>query len=165
MALPTYRVHRTLARVGAAAAMLALTGCFAMVAGVHQDMQFRSDIPNLDVHMDGKSCRVPCALTIRRQWGTFHMQAIQNDEVVSEGPISRCQEYTTHDCDSTRDNFALLMAAAFTDGLLIIPGIVDISTGIVVWHPETVVIQPGAYQLEDRCFDQPVQRTSQKSDD
>ncbi len=164
MALSLHRVHRTVFRTAMAATMLALAGCFAMVAGVHQDMQFKSDVPDVDVHMDGKTCHLPCALTIRRQWGTFHMQATQDGKVIAEGPISRVQEYTTRDCDYTRDNFALMAVAAFTDGLLIIPGIVDLSTGIIVWHPETVVVQPGAYQLEGRCFDQPVQRTSQESD-
>ncbi len=52
--------------------------------------------------------------------------------------------------------------AAFTDGLLLIPGIIDISTGIVVWHPDVVVIEPGAYRLEDPCFDQPVVMNSRR---
>ena len=81
--------------------------------------------------------------TIRRQWGTFHMQATQNGEMVAEGPISRVEEYAKHDCDMTHEHAGLMVLAAFTDGLLLIPGIVDLSAGIVVWHPDTVVIEPG----------------------
>jgi hypothetical protein len=146
---------------GAIVSMAVLPGCFAMVAGVHQDVHFKSDVPNVSVGMDEQACRIPCTLTIRRQWGTFQMQATQNGEIVAEGPISRVEEYAKRDCDSTHDNFGLMMIAAFTDGLLIIPGIIDISTGIVVWHPDTVVIEPGTYRLEDRCFDQPVVLSSQ----
>lgn len=148
--------HRLFALITATVSMLGLTGCFAMVAGVHQDVHFNSEMPNVDVHFAGETCRIPCTLTIRRQWGTFQMQATQNTELVAAGPISRVEEYAKRDCDSTHDNFGLMMAAAVTDGLLILPGIVDISTGIVVWHPDTVVIAPGTYRLGDPCFEQPV---------
>lgn len=147
--------------IALAVTMLATAGCFAMVAGVHQEMHFQSDVPNVEVAMAGQTCRIPCALTIRRQWGTFHMRAIQNGEIVAQGPISRVEEYSKRDCDSIHDDFALEILAAITDGLLLIPGIVDISTGIIVWHPETVVIEPGTYRLEDRCFAEPVVLTSQ----
>ena len=163
MRLWVHDVRNGLLRVVVVAVALTLSGCFAMVAGVHQDMHFKSEMPNVAINMAGKTCNVPCTLTIRRQWGTFNMQATQNGELVTQGPISRVEEYAKHDCDSTHDNFGVMMIAAFTDGLLIIPGIVDISTGIVVWHPDTVVIEPGTYRLEDRCFDQPVVLTSEAS--
>jgi len=156
VALSPHRACNGVIRAAAVSGLLAVSGCFAMVAGVHQDMEFKSDLPSVSINMDGQRCDVPCTLKIRRQWGTFQMQATQNGELVARGPISRTSSYVQHDCDSTRDNFGLMMVAAVTDGLLIIPGIVDISTGIVIWHPDTVVIEPNAYRLEDRCFEQPV---------
>jgi hypothetical protein len=58
-----------------------------------------------------------------------------------------------------------MIFAAVADGLLIIPGIIDLSTGILVWHPDTVVIESGSYRLEDPCFAQPVVLDSQRSSD
>ena len=159
----THRVDGRFFPLAAAAGMLVLSGCFAMVAGLHQDVHFKSDLPDVSVSMDGRTCTIPCTMQIRRQWGTFEMQATHNGEGVATGPISRVQEYTKRDCDSGRENYGLMMVAAVTDGLLIIPGIVDISTGITEWHPETVVIGPGTYQLEDPCFEQPVVLNSQPS--
>jgi len=156
MGVMRYRAGDTLLRLAVGAGIVALSGCFAMVAGVHQDMQFKSDLPNVSINMDGQRCEIPCTLKVRRQWGTFHLQATQNEELVARGPINRTSEYVQHDCDSTRDNYGLLMIAAFVDGLLFIPGIVDISSGIVAWHPDTVVIEPNAYRLEDPCYEQPV---------
>jgi hypothetical protein len=159
----TLRVFRTLCRVLATAGLVTLTGCFAMVAGVHQDVHFKSELPDVAVNMDGKMCAIPCTMRIRRQWGTFQMHASRNGEIVAAGPISRIEEYAKRDCDSTHENYGLMLLAAITDGLLIIPGIVDISTGIVVWHPDTVVINSATYQLEDPCLAQPVVLTSQPS--
>jgi hypothetical protein len=159
----TSRVQHTPLRFGAIASLLVLNGCFAMVAGVHQDVHFKSDVPSVEAHMDGQTCQVPCTLTIRRQWGTFQMEATQNGEIVAQGPISRVEEYAKHDCDLTHEHGGLMIIAAFTDGLLLIPGIVDLSTGIIVWHPDTVVIEPGTYRLEDPCFEQPVVLSSEPS--
>jgi len=152
----TFREARRGARVGYALAcipVLLLNGCIAMVAGTHQDIEFRSDLPNVEAHMESKSCHLPCTLNVRRQWASHHLEATQNGHVVAEGPVYRRTSYGI-ECDDAK--VWKLLLPAFTDGLLIIPGIVDLSTGITEFFPETVVIQDGAYQLLDPCFDEPV---------
>lgn len=134
--------------------MLVINGCIAMVSGTHQDMSFRSQLPDVDVQMEDKTCRVPCTLNVRRQWASHHLDASQNGRIIVQGPVYRRESYG-HTCSDAK--VWRLMLPAFTDGLLLVPGIVDISMGITEFFPETVMIQEGSYQLEDPCFNAPVQ--------
>lgn len=135
-------------------AMLVLNGCIAMVAGIHQGVSFRSELPDVDVQMEDKVCRIPCTLNVRRQWASHHLNASQNGRTIVEGPVYRRESYV-HSCSDAK--VWKLMLPAFTDGLLIVPGIVDLSMGITEFFPETVTIQEGAYQLLDTCFTAPIE--------
>lgn len=136
------------------AGMLVLSGCIPMVAGTHQDIRFRSDLPDVDVHMEDKTCQVPCTLNVRRQWAAHELDASQNGRTIVRGYVYRRESYG-HTCTDAK--VWKLMLPAIADGLLMVPGIVDISMGITEFFPETVVIEEGSYQLEDPCFDTPVQ--------
>ena len=136
------------------AGLLMLSGCIAMVAGSHQDIRFRSDLPDVDVRMEDKTCRVPCTLNVRRQWASHELNASQDGRIIVQGPVYRRESYG-YTCTDAK--VWKLMLPAIVDGFLIVPGIVDTSMGITEFFPETVVIQKGAYQLEDPCYDAPLQ--------
>ena len=47
------------------------------------------------------------------------------------------------------------MLPAIVDGLLIIPGIIDIATGITEFMPEEVTVEENRYLVNDPCFSKP----------
>lgn len=131
---------------------MGMSGCVALVGGTHQNIAFESNVPNLNVSLGGRSCTAPCTVNVRRQYASFHMTATRDGQVVVEGPIYRRRSLAAACWD--RKDLALILPA-FADGLLIIPGIVDLSTGITEYMPERVIIEEKRYLVDDPCFAKP----------
>jgi hypothetical protein len=121
--------------------------------GTHQEMHFDSKIPAVDIHLGDQTCRAPCSLRVRRQWASYTLEASQNGRVVAEGPVYRRERYLR--CEDEKG--WNLMLSDVPDIILLVPFVVNLSMGITGYHPETVVVEEGAYRLEDPCFPAPIE--------
>ncbi len=130
-----------------------ISGCVAMVGGVRQDIAIESKVPDVQVSIGDQSCAPPCTVNVRRRWASYPMRATRGGQTIVEGPIYRRESANADPCWDHK--VKVLMLPAIVDGLLIIPGIIDIATGITEFMPEEVTVEENRYLVNDPCFSKP----------
>ncbi len=109
---------------------LVLSGCATMVRGTSQRIEMTSDPPGATVEFRGVSCVTPCTLEAERSSRPAMVRFTLDGREQYFGEIAPNRLTVADDPG--------LLPVAFVSGLLIVPGIVDLSSNTLYDRPENI---------------------------
>jgi hypothetical protein len=116
---------------------LSLTGCATMMLGTSRPIQFESTPPGATVTFQDKQCKTPCEFTAERSdLGRHGMLKIDLDGHESYWTELTLAELTVGEAPG-------VAAGSILGAFLIIPGIIDLSSGALYrWPAKVSVVLP-----------------------